>query len=35
MVYGILGYHNDVPLSVRDKTSEITNGTLNVLTLGK
>ncbi|RMX42817.1 hypothetical protein pdam_00022491 [Pocillopora damicornis] len=34
MVYGILGYHNDVPLSARDKTSEITNGTLNVLTVG-
>ena len=35
IVYGILGYHSDVPPNVRDKKSEITNGTLNFLTVGK
>ncbi|CAH3156183.1 unnamed protein product, partial [Pocillopora meandrina] len=34
IVYGILGYHSDVPPNVRDKKSEITNGTLNFLTVG-
>lgn len=34
-VYGILGYHDDVPLSVWNKKFEITNGTHNFVTLIK
>ena len=33
--YGILGYHDDVPLSVWNKKFEITNGTHNFVTLIK
>ena len=32
IVYGIIGYHNDVPLSVWNKTYEITDGTPNFIT---
>ena len=35
ILYGILGYRNDVPSIVRDKKFEITNGTLNFHTVSK
>lgn len=35
IIYGISGYHNDVPSGVQDKTYEITNGILNFITTVK